>query len=312
MKTPALCLSLLIFAVIVAGCAAPTPIVREATCEITIVVPQNVVVERTVEVPVTVVVTMTPLPDTPTPAAKPNQDPNLHLAIQRGGAFLKRQYNPQLGLLAESPIVGPNNYWLNNDNSLAAHALSAIGERELSDKLTATLDRYGYPGNGFINVAWSEPIAWPPAVETNLTITQVGDDKILQEAHGSSALFLDWCEYSNLAFMGALNEFQRGHIDEAHSDYRAAMQAFDGIGFKDKAFLAGSGLYETYKLAWAILAGIRLGESMDSRLLPALLAKQGLSGGFYTHYLTSGEPQGDPNVETTSLALLALEASDRR
>lgn len=77
------------------------------------------------------------------------------------------------------------------------------------------------------------------------------------------------------------------------------------LAWADEAWLRREGVYETIGLAWYLYAGALLGQP-DLRVLDQLLAQQGAHGGFHTHY-RAGEPQlTDPNVETTSLALLAL------
>jgi hypothetical protein len=47
---------------------------------------------------------------------------------------------------------------------------------------------------------------------------------------------------------------------------------------------------------------------VNRQILNELLAKQTESGGFVTHYDEEGKFRGDTNVETTSLALMALIA----
>jgi hypothetical protein len=223
--------------------------------------------------------------------------------VNMGVGFLRHHYNPELGLLYEAEKVAPHTYWLANDNALSAHTLARLGEQELSRTLFASLRHYKYPDNDFIEVAWGKPVPWPPKTPTAITFMVAGEDKILQEDHAGGATFEDWRDYSNLAMMGTLNQLHTGHRRDALATYKQAMQAFDGEGFRDKAF---TGTYETYKLAWAILAAKELGEPVDPRLTPALLWMQGKEGGFYTHYGSAHAAVGDQNVETTSLALLAL------
>jgi hypothetical protein len=83
---------------------------------------------------------------------------------------------------------------------------------------------------------------------------------------------------------------------------------WDGNGFLDRASERG-GLYATYKLALALIAGVRLGgkPAEEAKMLCRLLAMQREDGGFVTDYDRRGKPVGQANVETTSLAILALD-----
>ncbi len=235
----------------------------------------------------------------PTPALCP--------AIQTGLAFLAARYNPDLGLLNEAPQVAPNIYWLTNDNAIAAYALAQLGQKERAADIQATLQRYGHTSNNLIEAVWGSTVAFPPHVARPEMLDKVGEAEIWQEFHDGGGTFNDWAEYANLAFLGALNEFNQGHKAEAQAIFSATLALFDGTGLRDKAF---SGQYETYKLALALYTGAKIGAPIpnSSQLYQALLAMQAASGGFYTHYRNWNTPEGDKNTETTALALLALKA----
>ncbi len=226
--------------------------------------------------------------------------------IQRGLAFLDARYNPAIGLLNESPVVAPNRYWLTNDNALAAYVFARLGKPAMSGTLRASMRRYGYDSNGFIDVAWGVPVAWPPSVERQVMLLKSGTDEIWQEFHDTDIRFLDWREYANLGFLGALNEHSQGRTAQAHEVFAATLSQFNGIGFRDKAYRTH---YETYKLALALYAGATIHAPIPSgdELLTALLGMQGADGGFVTLYRDLQTPEGDANTETTSLALLALD-----
>ena len=86
------------------------------------------------------------------------------------------------------------------------------------------------------------------------------------------------------------------------------MKSWDGTGIRDRASEKG-GLYATYKLALALIAGARLDRKpgVKAEMLERLLAMQREDGGFVTDYDVQGKPIGQANVETTSLAILALD-----
>lgn len=234
------------------------------------------------------------------------------LSVQRGLEFLLKQYNPSIGLLRESPMVAPHRYWLTTDNALAAYALSKFNQREMSRMLMSSLQRYGYATNGLIEVIWAVPIQWPPRTERAEMITQIGDEQIWQEHHDTEARFEDWAEYTNLALLGALNEYHRGNTDLARRIFRQTLTQFNGVGFRDKAYLSpvGHGHYETYKLALAlyVVSVIRVPAHEYANLRDILLEMQLTDGGFATLYSGRHSPIGDANVETTALAVLALYA----
>ena len=227
--------------------------------------------------------------------------------IQNGVTFLSDRYNPQIYLLNESPNVAPNMYWLTNDNVLAAYTLEKIGSTEsieLASSIQKDLDIYGYKRNGFIEVVWGEKIDFPPKVAQTEKIFFDELITIQHEAHTGSE-FLDWQEYSDLSFMGALNYYNQGKTSEAIEIFQNTLAQFDGIGFKDKAF---NNQYETYKIALAIYSAHKMDIELINEvdLLNILLSMQSENGGFYTHYLDRTHPVGDMNTETTALSLLAL------
>ncbi len=250
----------------------------------------------------------TPFLHTPSAPAR-----DLQPAIEAGVAFLKSQYNAELGLLQESPDIGQHNYYLTNDNALATYTLETLGvESELAAALRASLKRYGYDDNGFINVAWGQQIRWPPYHHKDIVVAQTGQDRILQETHTGPGYFYDWSAYSNLAFMAALNEYNQNYQESARRLYKIEMSTFDGLGWHDKAYWDRDGVYETIGPAWALYVGATIGappNRQNLQILQVLLDQQDpITGGFHTHYRPGAPRLADPNIETTSLALLALHA----
>ena len=223
-------------------------------------------------------------------------------AIELGLDFLHTQYNPDLGLLRESPVVAPNRHWLATDNQLATYALRAVGDA-LADEVALALAEYdatfGATRHGVIEALDGAPIAWPPHAHTHRELRP----GVWHEERITGAPMHDWADYADLALYGALEAWNRGDAAEAHSRYAAALTLFDGIGFDDAA---ADTHYATYKLALALLVARRLDEPDRPDLLAALLAKQDETGGFVTLYNRQGAPEGDANTETTAYALLAL------
>jgi hypothetical protein len=242
---------------------------------------------------------ITPLNSIPQPATC--------ASAQRGLAFLNARYNPALGLLNESPVVAPNTYWLTNDNALAAYAFARLGQPEMSAAIQSSLKTYGYESNGLIEVMWGLPVSFPPYDGRVEVIKTVGTAEIKQEFQIDGALIEDWAEYSDLGFLGALNEYQAGHTAGSHTIFSNTLAQFDGTGFHDKAF---AGQYATYKLALALYVGATIHAPIPNgdQLLKILGSMQAASGGFRTEYSGLLTPQGDANTETTADALLAQSA----
>ena len=254
------------------------------------------------------------LPVTPEPSLMPTVTGLVPAsdAAQQALAYLQRQYNPQVGLLRESPSVAPHKYWLATDNLAALYALRVTGRHTLADEIGMTYARYGSPIHGLLETLSGQMVTWPPYVETQQQIATVGTAAVWLETRTVGAQYQDWAEYADLALYAALNAQNLGQSAEARRLYQDAMRLFDSVGFADKAFRA-NGVYATYKLALAIYVAQAIGEPVDARLWPALLTKQASTGapeayvgGFYTLYNRQGQPLNDPNTETTAYALLAL------
>ena len=92
--------------------------------------------------------------------------------------------------------------------------------------------------------------------------------------------------------------------------YEIQMTRFAGLGWHDLAYDRRGGVYETLGLAYAVYTTGLLDLPPDPRVLASLLARQDpQTGGFHT-YFTADQPRlADPNVEITSVALLALHVS---
>ena len=246
-------------------------------------------------------------PPTAIPTRVPAWIATLAPVSANGVRFLKGQYNPDVGLLQESPTIRPNDYFLANDALLAVVTLERYGEDELVAALRKTLAEYGVAGNGFIEVAWGEVVNWPPKhfADPGSLVTTIGDARVMSIRHDGPGYFYDWSAYSNLACMAVVNEYNQGYVESARRLYNIELSTFDGHGFPDQAYHARDGVYEALGIAWCVLAGALLGMP-DKRLVDVLVAQQGELGGFHTHYRADAPRLADPNVETTAVALLAL------
>ncbi len=116
-----------------------------------------------------------------------------------------------------------------------------------------------------------------------------------------------WEGFTDLLLLAALAE---NDVSKAKQHFQQALQIWDGKGVKDRAAQA-SDVYVTYKLALALIAAHKLNERPEANaaILERLLAQQAKDGGWITDDDRSGKPVGVANVETTSLAILAVEAA---
>ncbi len=203
------------------------------------------------------VITPAPTPATPRPDLQPTIDSGLH--------FLAGQYNEEYGLLQESPTIGQHRYYLTNDNALAAYVFELYGATELADALRASLTRYGYADNGFVELAWGEAIAWPPLHHKDMVVEQFGEgecdfldaeetgplaDCVMQETHTPDlGFFYDWSSFSNLYCMGAVNEVNKGIEPLLNGSIRRSFPPLTVMAGRTKR---GSGVM-AYMKRWAWL-----------------------------------------------------------
>ena len=188
-------------------------------------------------------------------------------------------------------------------------ALRAVGEDEFAREIERHLAQYDTArdgcDHGLIEVLDCADIRWPPSTPDQISIVE----QVWCEKRQTAEAMKDWRAYSDLALYGALRAHCAGDRPRALERYRMALDHFDGVGFKDKAF---AGHYATYKVALAIYVADVLGVPPDRALLNVLLSKQASDGGFTAQYGSDGAPVGDANTETTSLAILALSRYLRR
>ena len=225
-------------------------------------------------------------------------------AADRGRRFLASLFDPSVGLLPE--FRGSKVYWLYHDNYLAAMVLEG-GEPDLAGKIRDAIRGLGVTGSGKIEILFGEAKDPLPLRHHRLIeVKRVGGKVIKTELVGDRPN-TDWQEYTDLLFLAAVAEANTDR-DEAVRHFEAGLATWDGTGFKDKVNRNG-GLYATYKLALALIAASRLNRhpKTEELLLNRLLAVQREDGGFVTDYDAQGRPVGQANVETTSLAVLALD-----
>ncbi|MGP8124848.1 MAG: hypothetical protein ACLQEQ_03150 [Nitrososphaerales archaeon] len=247
--------------------------------------------------------------------------------IQAGIDYLVSNYNPHVGLISEAPHSDV--YWLDSDNFLAALALNSSNWSSnstitaIADNISRTLARYapslGNATNQYMLLSsyWKGSCSLYSA--NNYTITYIGNAKIMVTLNNGSGS-LSETQYADVAFLQAICNLHQGNITGWSQGFSDGVRFFNGVGvvndtvvgFNDTAFQEGSskGIYQTYKLALDVYATESQCEPFNQATyqlaLTTLLQMQAPDGGFYTGYNPDLSINGTTNVETTSLALLAM------
>ena len=225
-------------------------------------------------------------------------------AVERARGFLAGLLDPDLDLLPE--FRGSRTYWLYHDNYLAAAVLQR-SHPEVAARIRAAIARDGVTESGKIEIVLGESKAALPFRRYELVEVRRQGEKILKTEVVTAEVFADWQSYADLLLLASLAEKDKA---AASGHFALARGMWDGRGFAD-AVVPGAGRYASYKLALALLAARRKGFDFPeaAAVRTALLACQHADGGIITDYTADGRRVGFANVETTSLAVLALEAT---
>jgi parallel beta-helix repeat protein len=150
---------------------------------------------------------------------------------------------------------------------------------------------------------------WAFNGSSNYSITHYGDAVINITLNNETGA-LNPNNYADIAFLEAIYYSNVGLAQNSSFAYTIGQVMFDGNGLKDTVF---QGQYQTYKLALYIYASIILDQQFPLSTETTLLKMQAASGGFYTGYDQNYSTNGtNTNVETTSLAILALTEINER
>jgi hypothetical protein len=249
------------------------------------------------------------------------------LQVEKAVDFLvNSQFNESLSLCREAPALAPNTYWLVSDNLWAWKALKVANEMyyfgagdvgrvanriEAKLKEDATLynlprDANGFPISFMHEAVIGDNITTPNRNATILTLHS--DDYNLKTEVCNGTIMPDWKNYTDRLLYMALSCFWQGNDTGANLYFRNATATWDGIGISDKATKT-DGFYATYKLALLLYTSKVLGERLpfESELVKRIWSLQNDSdGGIITNYYANGTQKGDPNTETTSIAIIAV------
>jgi hypothetical protein len=224
-------------------------------------------------------------------------------AVAKGRAFLVSLFDPALDLLPEyrgSPV-----YWLFHDNYLAAKVLKGA-HPEMAARIERAIRSYGVVQSGKIEILFDEAAKPLPFRRFELLfVKQIGNKTVKTERAGDKP-FSGWQEYADLLFFAVI-ALAESNPQQAKRHFERAIALWDGHGFRDQV-ARKSNQYATYKLALALLAAgkLKTTPTIEDAILKRLLAQQNAEGGWVTDYNKKNRPLGLANVETTSLAILAL------
>lgn len=239
--------------------------------------------------------------------------------LKRLETFLLNLYNPELGLVRESPDSSiDRTYWLLSDNLLASLALQSYYP-EKAKIINTTLWKYGYVRDGMHEVLLGKQVEFPPRTPETITF-----DKLIIHKTGemptvadtlpftirtetrSGKLMDDWIDYADLLCYASINEWNAGHREMAKNYFFRILDMWNGVGLFDKPTRL-DGFYSTYKLALLLYTSRLIGESIAYRLeLERILwSFQREDGGVRSHYLGNLTSKREANVETASLILIA-------
>lgn len=247
-----------------------------------------------------------------------NQSQNASIITKNADRYLALVYNSELGLLPET--LDNKTYWITSDNLLAFYALknfdppvSASIESKIKSYASAQglpTDSEGLPISYKHEAVIGDVLSLPFRSNNTKTILNNSGYNIQAEIDNDN-LMLDWQNYSDLIAYKGLSYYNMGLPRNATDQYNQMMQKWDGHGFQDAAFNKTTGLYDTYKLALALLLAkdLKISPTNQTRQMTAIITamQDPISGGIHTRYTYTTVPQigGSINTETTSLVAIA-------
>lgn len=234
--------------------------------------------------------------------------------LSSASGYLVANYNPELGLIPETP--GSPVYWLYSDNYLADLALAQYQGNATMPRVAANISQsiemyLPVPdvGNQYAVLGSNGVCSFPAAL--SFTLATVDGAQIMTVKNNGTGV-LNTADYADIDFLNAICQYHHNNMTGAILAYDEGMEMFDGAGFRDLPYNQ-TGQYQTYKVALFLYASATLGQPIDTAALSVLLKLQAPNGGFYTGYDASySHGTTMTNTETTSLALLALEACENQ
>lgn len=184
------------------------------------------------------------------------------------------------------------------------------GDRALAERIRAFLERYSTGFYNYYQVILGLSIGDPvySIEEVVADNVPVGEKTVVvKHVRIGDRILGDWYLYGDRLVYDALASLYRGHRERALEDLRRLENLTDQYGVRDMVQKI-KGLYETYKLALAVVLYRALGDERgDERYIEKLYS----INPFTTLYRDGFRGEGDLNVETAALTAIALHTTPR-
>ena len=202
--------------------------------------------------------------------------------------------------LVESPLV-ERDVCYTSSNHLAYYALHYVcGYHELADLVYKFLESYPTDFYDYHQVLVGKPIPQSFTSIEHVVVDVVNNVRIVHVKRTTNEI-TDYYRYANLIMYKALHHLQHGDRENATRELKRLESLWNGRGFVD-AYYEQSGWYEMYKLALALYVYRALGLHDNVDKYTAKLK----SINPYTTLYTDNTGEGDLNLETALITLLAL------
>lgn len=200
-----------------------------------------------------------------------------------------------------------NVYWLAN-NHLAALALEPY-KAEMAQNISAKVASYGpYGLDDRTSLLEGECLFQPPSIREDVTLEETEDHVLIGGRQTTHALEA-WGTYADIMLQQTLSYWISGNKTSAWETVQQITKTYDGTGFWDLPSRAKEE-YDTYKLALFLIALQVTGQPFEHfhEVEAVIWANQDpATGGIISGINREGGPSGQPDTETTSLALLIYD-----
>ncbi len=217
-------------------------------------------------------------------------------------SFLLSQYTDLgggAGCCRESPVAEPYVCYTST-NLLAEYVLRYVcGRPDVADRIRAFLEEYPTDFYDYYQVLLGKPIELPFMAVEHVEVGRVGNISVRHVVRSNPIYDYDY--YANLLAVKVVYHSLRGELSEARLELVRLSKLYDGMGFADRSHMF-LGVYETYKLALAVIAHRISGYLTEAEEYVSKLT----SIKPLTTLYHSNTGIGDLNVETATLVAIAL------
>jgi len=202
--------------------------------------------------------------------------------------------------LVESPVV-EKDVCYTYSNHLAYYALRYVcGNYDLANAVLKFLQSYPTDFYDYHQILVGKPFTFPFTTIENVQVDVVNNIRIVHVRRTTSEIS-DYYRYANLLVYKALYHLFYGERDKCLAELGKLEGLWDGKGFAD-AYYQQNQKYETYKIALALYTYKALAHRENIDKYTSKL----ISINPFTTLYTDNAGEGDLNLETASITLLAL------